>query len=228
MATRAVLEGELDAGRRRRAPATARAAAASSAARAAGQISSSEARRLRGGAGQRRGRRRGLRAERPGRAGRSAGELGAPVRLETSCSVAGAAGAGAEAEREALDDEAEAGVLGRALGLAQDARRGARSRRGPWRGRRPRAARRGPAARARRSRPRRSASISARSARARRRRGRRRREVAAGQRLDVLGVEAVHGLAEAGDAADCRGASAAAAPMRGGEQVDGARRRRRG
>ena len=68
---------------------------------------------------------------------------GAPVRLSTAWSWPEPQSAGAEAEREALDDEAEAGVA-RARpwpGAGCAPRR--RPRRGPWRGRRPRAGRRG-------------------------------------------------------------------------------------
>ena len=50
---------------------------------------------------------------------------GAPVRLLTACMWPEPQSPGPEAERQPLDHEAEAGRLGRALGLAQDARRGA-------------------------------------------------------------------------------------------------------
>ena len=90
-----------------------------------------------GGGGFELGQRRG--AELVERAGGRGGAGGGALRLRPEAAaalrgagaavdrleVAGAAGAGAEAEREALDDEAEAGVGRRALGLAQDARRGA-------------------------------------------------------------------------------------------------------
>ena len=114
--------------------------------------------------------------------------------------VAGAAGARGEADGEALDDQAEAGVLGGAAGLAQDARRagvpGAGHGAGGGLELLGRVLRPGLAGLVLEQRP----DVGEERAEARRI-GLGAAEVAAHQRLDVLRIEAVDGLAEAGDRA---------------------------